>query len=312
MNSDGAVSLTADRATRRDGGGAPMTFESPAQPAAREGARETLRGFVEGIRFQRGILVLIALNAVTLGLETWPAAMAAAGGLIVAADRIMLTIFTIEIAARLMAHGRRFFRDPWSIFDVVVVGVAWLPATQGMSVLRALRVLRVLRLVSAMPRMRQVVEALLRAVPGIGAIAALLLLVFYVAAVMATKMFGPAFPDWFGSIPASLFSLFQIMTLESWSMGIVRPVMDAYPYAWAFFVPFILVATFTILNLFIAVVVGAMQSAHDAELRNDAELATAERELILAEIRSLRAHVEKLAAGAAEATPATREDPRSQ
>ena len=267
-----------------------------AQGVSSAGVRERLRAFIEHSGVQRTIHALIVINAVTLGLETWSVAMATAGDLIIAADRIMLTIFSIEIATRLVAYGSRFFRDPWSVFDFVVVGIAWIPITEGTAVLRALRVLRILRIVSAVPKMRHVVEALLQAIPGIGAIAALLGLVFYVAAVMATKLFGDTFPEWFGSIGASLYSLFQIMTLESWSMGIVRPVMEVYSGAWIFFVPFILVTTFTVLNLFIAVIVGAMQTVHAADASGEAALAAAERAQILEEIRALRAEINTLAA----------------
>ena len=142
----------------------------------------------------------------------------------------------------------------------MIVTIALVPASEQFSVLRALRILRALRLISGVPRMRRVVEALLRAVPGIGAVAALLLLVFYVFSVIATKLFGGAFPHWFGTIGESMYSLFQIMTLESWSMGIVRPVMQQFPFAWAFFVPFIIVSSFTVLNLFIAIIVDSMQT----------------------------------------------------
>ena len=256
--------------------------------------RARVGAVVDSHAFQRAIIVIIALNAITLGLETSPAAMAVAGPLLLTADRVMLMIFIVEIAARLFAHGARFFRDPWSIFDFVIVGLALAPATTGFAVLRALRVLRVLRIISAVPKMRMVVRALLSAIPGISSIVALLALIFYVMAVMATKMFGPSFPEWFGSIPASLYSLFQIMTLESWSMGIVRPVMEVYPYAWMFFVPFILIATFTVLNLFIAVVVSAMQSEHEAEQAKAEFDAHDERLDILAELRALRIQVDRL------------------
>jgi voltage-gated sodium channel len=256
--------------------------------------RERVRTVVDSPKFQKAIIAIIALNAITLGLETSPAAMAAAGSLLLTADRVMLWIFVVEIAARLFAHGPRFFRDPWSVFDFVIVGLALAPATTGFAVLRALRVLRVLRIISAVPKMRMVVRALLSAIPGISSIVALLALIFYVMAVMATKLFGPSFPEWFGSIPASLYSLFQIMTLESWSMGIVRPVMEVYPYAWMFFVPFILVATFTVLNLFIAVVVSAMQSEHEAEQAKADHDAHGERLDILAELRALRVQVDLL------------------
>lgn len=277
--------VKADPASGQGGG-------RPDSPIARVRAR--VGALVDSPRFQKAIMIIIAVNAVTLGLETSPAVMAAAGPLLIAADRVMLMIFIAEIGARLFAHGMRFFRDPWNVFDFVVVGLALAPATTGFSVLRALRVLRVLRIISAVPKMRMVVQALLSAIPGISSIVALLALIFYVMAVMATKMFGPSFPEWFGSIPASLYSLFQIMTLESWSMGIVRPVMEVYPYAWMFFVPFILVATFTVLNLFIAVVVGAMQSQHEAEQVKIESNASDERHDILMELRALRVQVERL------------------
>jgi voltage-gated sodium channel len=256
--------------------------------------RARVKAVVDSHVFQKAIIGVIIVNAITLGLETSPAAMAAAGPLLLTADRVMLWIFVVEIAARLFAHGPRFFRDPWSVFDFVIVGLALAPATTGFAVLRALRVLRVLRLISAVPKMRMVVRALLSAIPGIGSIVGLLALIFYVMAVMATKMFGSSFPEWFGSIPASLYSLFQIMTLESWSMGIVRPVMEVYPYAWMFFVPFILIATFTVLNLFIAVVVSAMQSEHEAEQVKVESDAHGERLDILAELRALRVQVDRL------------------
>jgi len=267
--------------------------------------RAKLLWLVEHPRFQRTIIALILVNAVTLGLETSPWVMNQVGSFLLVLDRTILAVFVVEIVLRLGAHGWRFFRDPWSLFDFVIVGIALVPASDAFSVLRALRILRVLRLISAVPRMRQVVQGLLGAIPGIAAIMALLLLVFYVCAVIATKLFAAAFPEWFGHIGASMFSLFQIMTLESWSMGIVRPVMEQFPLAWLFFVPFILVATFTILNLFIAVVVGAMQAEHDAEVKADQdetraamraaeEVAHTEREAMRNEVSALRGEIAAL------------------
>jgi voltage-gated sodium channel len=256
--------------------------------------RQKLAMFAENPAFQKFITALIIINAVTLGLETSQFAMERAGKIIVALDHIILSVFVAEIAIRIVAHGRNFFRDPWSIFDFIVVGVALVPATDNFSVLRALRVLRVLRLASVVPQMRRVVEALLTALPGLGSVVAILALIFYVAGVMATQMFGDAFPEWFGTIGRSVYSLFQIMTLESWSMGIVRPVMKVYPYAWGFFVPFILIATFTMLNLFIAVVVNAMQSRYHAVEARHAEAAHAERVGLLEEVRGLRADIQAL------------------
>lgn len=257
--------------------------------AAREGGvRERVRMTVEKPWFRHGILGLIIVNAVILGLETSASVMAAAGSLLRALDSVILAVFVVEIVLRIVAHGTRFFRDPWSLFDFAVVGIALFPQTGPFSVLRALRVLRTLRVISAVPRMRRVVAALLGAIPGLGAIIALLALLFYVAGVMATKLFGGAFPTWFGTLPASVYTLFQVMTLESWSMGIVRPVMEVYPYAWMFFIPFIAIATFTILNLFIAVVVNAMQAEYQQHQEEAEAEAHAEREALLAEVRRLR------------------------
>ena len=149
--------------------------------------------------------------------------------------------------------------------------------------------------------MRRVIGALLHAIPGMGSIIALLALVFYVFSVMATNLFGGAYPEWFGNVGASAFTLFQIMTLESWSMGVVRPLMEVFPHAWLFFVPFILLTTFTVLNLFIGIVVDAMQSQHATE--NEAERAAeqaqvaqgqSDRTEILTELRALRAEVAAL------------------
>ncbi len=249
-------------------------------------------------RTERFILTLIVINAVLLGLETSAWVMAAYGTLLTALDRAILAVFVAEIAARIIVHRTSFFRDPWSIFDFIVVGIALVPATETFSVLRALRVLRVLRLITTVPSLRRVVGGLVAALPGMGSVVALLALVFYVFSVIATKLFGAQFPEWFGSLGASAYSLFQIMTLESWSMGIVRPVMEVFPYAWVFFVPFIVVTTFAVLNLFIGIVVNAMQTEHEKSLVQER---AAERDIIhdetaplVIEIKALRHEIADL------------------
>ncbi len=231
---------------------------------------DRLKAFVESRQLERVIMALIIINAVTLGLETSQWAMQNFGGLLYALDRAILSVFVIEIALRLAVHRLAFFRSAWNIFDFAVVAVALAPATATFSVLRALRVLRVLRMITIVPSLKRVVGALVGALPGMGSIVLLLGLLFYVFSVMATKLFAASFPEWFGHIPASAYTLFQIMTLESWSMGIVRPVMEVYPYAWLFFVPFILCTTFTMLNLFIGIVVNAMQTEHEEVLEEEA------------------------------------------
>jgi voltage-gated sodium channel len=243
---------------------APMTTE-PSLPV--DGLRAACHRLINRHLFQHTILALIVINAISLGLETVPAIMASYGAPILLLDRCILAVFVIEILLRLYVYRLQFFRDPWSLFDFAVVAIALIPASGTFSVLRALRVLRVLRILTIVPSMRRVVGALLASIPGLASIALVLLLIYYVFAVIATNLFGNAFPEWFGGIGASLYTLFQIMTLESWSMGISRPVMETYPYAWAFFIPFILIATFTMLNLFIAIIVNAMQRFTESETK---------------------------------------------
>ncbi|MDJ1463881.1 MULTISPECIES: ion transporter [unclassified Nitratireductor] len=255
---------------------------------------QALKSLIESRRFEAVITVLIVINAVTLGLETSERAMAAVGPLLLTIDRAILGVFVLELMARFAVYQKNFFRDPWRIFDLLIVGIALVPATAGLSVLRALRILRVLRLVSMVPSLRRVVGGLVAALPGMGSIMLLLGLVYYVFAVMATKLFGASFPDWFGTIGHSAYSLFQIMTLESWSMGIVRPVMEVYPLAWMFFIPFIVSTTFTVLNLFIGIIVSAMQAEHDEEASAERTALQAEQEVILDEIRALRKEVQAM------------------
>lgn len=242
---------------------------------------------VESLWFRNFILAVIIINTIMLGLETWPKAMDVAGELIIWLDRIAIYIFTIEIIMKLIAYRLRFFRDGWNIFDFIIVAVAYVPSSAGLSVLRALRILRALRLISIVPSMRKVVQGLLSAIPSMGAVVILLVLTFYIAAVMATKLFGPTFPQWFGTLGESLYTLFQVMTLESWSMGIVRPIMEVHPFAWMFFVPFVLVSAFVVLNLFIAIIVNSMQE-------EQGEASHQERDAILHEIKAMRSEMEQL------------------
>jgi voltage-gated sodium channel len=234
--------------------------------------RQMLSDWLERPVFNNFIIGVIVVNAIVLGLETSAQVMAEFGTLIVAIDRICLMIFVVEIVLKLFAQGGRFFRNGWNLFDFAIVGIALFPSTGGLSVLRALRILRVLRVISVAPRLRRVVEGFVTALPGMASVFLLMSIIFYIGAVIATKLFSSEFPQWFGSLGQSGYTLFQIMTLESWSMGIVRPVMEIYPYAWVFFLPFILVTTFAVVNLLVGLIVNSMQDAHQEEdvLKTDA------------------------------------------
>ena len=266
--------------------------------------RARLRAIVDADWFQRFIIGVIVVNAIGLGLETIPSVEHAIGGFLTVVDHVALVIFFLEIAAKLLVHRLAYFKDAWNVFDFTIVGIALLPVSGGLSVMRALRILRAARIISVVPAMRRVVEALLHAVPSLGAVIALLAIIFYICAVMATKLFGSDFDELFGSLARSLFTLFQIMTLENWADGAVRPIMKVYPYAWLFFIPFILMVTFAVLNLFIAIIVNAMAEAAKDEtemlhkdattVHADAVRQNSQHEMLMKEIASLRAEIADL------------------
>ncbi|MER5318455.1 ion transporter [Streptosporangium roseum] len=220
------------------------------------------------------------INAITIGCETSSYLTDRIGGFLHVVDRVALAGFTVELVARLYAHRGGFFKDPWNWFDAIIVVVALIPASGPTSVLRTLRIMRALRLVAAVPSMRKVVGALFAAMPGMGAIIGLLVLVMYVSAVMATQLFGELVPEHFDELPTSLFTLFQVMTGEAWP-DIAQKVMAEKPWAWLFFVGYSLMASYVVLNLFIAVVVNAMddQNTSAEEQRTEDQLTTVLNEL---------------------------------
>ena len=269
---------------------------SPASAAGTSSARGSAT-LIENPLFERFIIAIIVLNAITLGCETSKSIMARWGTLLHLLDELMLMIFVAELAARMFAYRWRFWRDPWAVFDFVVVGIALLPATGELSVLRALRILRALRLITAIPSIRKVVGGLLAAVPSMGSIILLLVIINYVFAVMSTKLFGADFEKYFGTLGDSFFTYFQIMTLEGWSQEIVRPVMEKYPWSWVLFVPYIILATFMVLNLFIGIVVDVLQQQNQENRERVIEVTMTEYQSLMAELGAVRQELRMLKAG---------------
>jgi len=224
--------------------------------------RTKVGNWIESTPVTQFIIAVILLNAIMLGLETSVAVRQHYSRILDILDQLILSVFVIEIVLKLYAYGWRFFRSGWNVFDFMIVSIALMPSAGIFSVLRVLRVLRILRLISVVPQLRFIVESLLKALPGIGSIFILLLLLYYIFAVIATQLFGPQFPQWFGTLTQSMYTLFEVMTLEGWS-DMARAIMEQFPYAWLFFVLFILIATFTMLNLFVAIIVDTMQTLHE-------------------------------------------------
>ena len=252
--------------------------------------RDRIAAFLELSIVRNGIIGVILFNSVILGMETSGTLMGAYGPLITALDRLCLSIFVVEILLKLFAYRLGFFRSGWNIFDFLIVGISLVPGSEALTVLRALRILRLLRVVSVTPSLRRVVGGFLKALPGMGSVFLLMSMIFYIGSVMATKLFQDSFPEWFGTIGRSAYSLFQIMTLESWSMGIVRPVMEVYPHAWVFFVPFIMMTTFAVVNLLVGLIVNSMQDAHHEE---DVVKTDAYRDEVLARLEKIERRLDR-------------------
>ncbi|MEO1137234.1 MAG: ion transporter, partial [Pseudomonadota bacterium] len=203
-------------------------------------------------------LALIIANAVILGAETFAGVKAMAEPWLSMIDRIIVYAFVIEIGLRIIAWRFAYFRNGWNIFDFLIVIVSIAAATSGLAALRAFRVLRVLRVITVIPRMRVVVSALLDSIPGIASVGVVLALIVYVFAVIASNLYGPAHPALFGDVFQSMYTLFQVMTLEGWP-DIASQVAETHRRSWIFFLTFVLIATFTMLNLFVAIVVRVVE-----------------------------------------------------
>lgn len=263
--------------------------------------QDRLKAIVESKWFVNSIVGLILFNAVTLGLETGDYMTTHYGVLLQTLDKIVLGIFVLEMLMKLCVYRASFFKSGWNIFDFMIIGISLLPATGPLAILRVLRIFRVLRLFSIVPQMRFVITGLLRALPGMASVVGVILIIFYVVSVLVTKIFGrtgdATLEALFGDLGKSMFTLFQLMTLEDWVGGIVEPAMSLHPLSWLIFIPFIILTSFAVLNLFIGVIVEAMQNVHTEEQRNMAA-DDPEKEVTLEDIqqdlRDLRAEIVRL------------------
>ena len=216
-----------------------------------------IKACIQSPKFQNCIIAVIVFNAVILGIDTIDMAPQFKQILHIL-DAACLVIYVAEIILKLSVYKLYFFKNGWNIFDFIIVALCLVPNIENLAILRAFRVPRVLRLLSMFPRMRLVANALLNSIAPMFSIGFLLFIFFYVYGILCFNLFGERFPEFFGSLSSSLYSLFQIMTLESWSMGIARPVIAVFPYAWIVFVSFILIVSFIVLNLAIGIIVNSI------------------------------------------------------
>lgn len=242
--------------------------------------------------FNKWVIGLILLNAVLVGMETYPALYESNEVLFYWADRVLLGLFTLELVLRIWAArpSPAFFKDGWNVFDLLIVISGYLIAnTSLVTVLRILRILRVLRAVSVIPSLRRIVSALLLTIPALGNITLLLGLLFYIFAVIGTSLFAEIEPEFFGTLHQSLLTLFQIILLDG-VMDIVRPLLESLPWSWIYFVVFILLGSFVIFNLFVGVIVSNIEKVE----REESESEHSEHSALQAELTLLRGEIREL------------------
>ena len=259
-----------------------------------------LETFLNSYIAQDLLAVLLILNAVILGMETSSSLMSDYGSYLTALDSIILYVFIFELFLRLLAGGFRFFKCGWNIFDFVVIAISVSAVFTAFSALRTLRVLRLMRFLSMSDGMRFLISSLGRALPGIFNIAIILLVMFYVSAVIACQAFGSDSPL-FHSLTRSMYTLFQVMLGDSFG-ELTNKIIETHPHAYLFFIPYMVVMAFTVLNLFFGLIVGSMQDAAEEEntkalakhagVEHDPEMT--QNKLILNELRDLKKQINEM------------------
>ena len=300
------MAATGDRSDRQG----ELTIDEPGTAGDVPRHVLALRRVINGRLFQYTVLLLIFANAGLLGMETMPPIRQDHGPLLYAIDFAFLVIFLLELALRIYAYRLSFFRVGWNVFDFVIILISALAFSNLFAALRAFRVLRVLHLVTMVPRMRTVVRSLIDSIPGILSVGVIVLLIVYVFAVIASNLYGNDHQGLFGDVFTSMYTLFQVMTLEGWA-EIANTVARTHPNSWIFFITFVLIGTFTMLNLFVAIVVRVVEEdSEETEALVERETGEIEDELraLRGEIAALTAAVSALQPAGAGSGPADEAD----
>jgi voltage-gated sodium channel len=261
----------------------------------------------ESARFQGFIFAVILVNAIALGLQTWGGIEDDTGSLLHIINDVCVGIFVVELTIRITAYGNRpqdFFRDGWNVFDFIVITAAFIPGVrESTTLLRLARLLRVVRIVTVLPEFRIIVRGMARSLPPIGSLALLGLLMMYVFGMVGWILFHEGDPENWGNLGDAMLTLFVMMTLENWP-AYLETAQEIHPWSWIFFVVYILLASFLLFNVLIAVVLTSMEAARaeDArlaralrrDLKEAEEIIRDEREELVEAMRSLRDAVDEL------------------
>lgn len=224
--------------------------------------RESVRKIVEHHYFQPFVIGLILFNGLIIITETY----ITGNQFLITLDKIIVWIFVLELVLKMIGLGTRtYFSDKWNIFDFsIVVGSLLFYATPFVSVMRLIRVLRLIRMIPAIPALRKIIDSLLKSVPALMGILGLSILIFSIYAIIGTTFFSDVLPaEFFGSFHSSLFTLLQVVTFESWASQVARPIMHEVPWAWVYFVSFIIIGALVILNLVVAVILSYLGQDDD-------------------------------------------------
>ena len=273
-----------------------MQFCAPLQllRIRRNRVIKVCKTIVEWPWFERSILSLIVLNGVVLGLETYPFLASNFHLQFVTFNQLVLIVFVVEAVIKIIAVAPRFqlyFLNGWNLFDFTIVVFSLIPQTGEYALIaRMVRLLRIMRLITAVPELRLIVVTLIRSLPGLGHVILLLAVLFYIYAIAGYHLFHEHDPFHWNSLGISLITLFRVLTLEDWT-DVMYTAMELHHLAWVYFVSFVVVAAFVVINMFIAVV---LNNLHKTQQESEITQVSNVRGQIIYELRESRKTLERV------------------
>lgn len=256
-----------------------------------------LARLVDSEPFNLAIAGVIVINAVVLGLETFPAVRESYGELLMTINGILYAVFVVELILRIASYGRRpwdFFKNGWNVFDFIIIGGALVPGLrENAQILRLLRLARIVRLIRFLPDARVLIASVVRSIPPLGSIVVLTLLLVFVYGMLGWSLFGAALPQSWGTVTRSMLTLFVLLTLENFPTYL-EEASAVSPWATLFFVSYVLLAAFVIFNLLIGIIISSMEEAREREARRELEGRDDQAAIALKRIQALRESLDQL------------------